>query len=281
MSASSNFEIERRDGPIVISIPHLGRHIPEELRGRYSEEALSLEDTDWHLDLFYDFAGQLGATVIKATVSRYVIDLNRPATGETLYPGMITTSLCPTETFRGMPIYRPGGEPDQAEVSRRIEIYWRPYHEALKAELARLRLVHSSVLLWDAHSIASMLPRLFSGKLPDFNFGTSDGDSCHESIIAGAVNAVRNSQWSWVVNGRFKGGFITRRYGSPKSGVHAIQLEMCQSLYMDEEPPFAWQANRAQSVRPAVKAAVEGALQTMRAGARAAGHGARAAILPG
>lgn len=265
MNRISPYELVRRGGPIIISIPHLGRHIPDDLRPRYSEQALLVEDTDWHLDKLYDFAAALDATVISMTVSRYVIDLNRPATGETLYPGMITTSLCPSETFRGVPIYRPGDEPDAPEIARRVDLFWRPYHDELKSELTRLRRNHANILLWEAHSIASVLPRLFSGKLPDFCFGTSDGDSCAESVAAGAVDAARNSGWSWVLNGRFKGGFITRRYGDPSAGIHAIQLEMCQSLYMDETVPFAWRPDLAAQVTPTVRAAVQGALQRVQA----------------
>ena len=261
MTAPSAFQLVRRGGPLIVSIPHLGRHIPDELRGHYSERALLLEDTDWHLDRLYSFAEELDATVICAKVSRYVIDLNRPATGESLYPGMITTSLCPTETFRGDAIYESGSEPAAQEIERRIATYWKPYHEGLKSELARLRAAHCNVLLWEAHSIASVLPRLFSGKLPDFNFGTSDGHSCSEAIVAAAVDAIRGSRWSWVVNGRFKGGFITRRYGDPAHGIHAIQLEMCQSLYMDEEAPFAYVEHRASESAAAVKRSVVAALK--------------------
>jgi N-formylglutamate deformylase len=264
MSSTPHYVLAQGDGPLVISIPHVGGAIPDDLRNRYTSSALELEDTDWHLDRVYAFAEQLGATVIAATVSRYVIDLNRPATGESLYPGMISTSLCPTETFRGAPLYVEGREPDAEEVERRIGHYWRPYHIALKAELARLRDRHPHVLLWEAHSIASCLPRLFHGKLNDFNFGTSDGQSCDPEVAAGAVGAVRGSRWSWVLNGRFKGGFITRRYGEPAAGVHAVQLEMSQELYMDETPPFAWRAEQAARIVPLVRAAVEGALTAVR-----------------
>jgi N-formylglutamate deformylase len=260
---SHPFELVRRDGPILVSIPHLGRTIPEDLCGGYTEEASSLADTDWHLDKLYDFAADIGATVLQATVSRYVIDLNRPATGESLYPGLVTTTLCPTETFTGEPLYRPGSEPSDGEVGRRIEAYWRPYHRVLAEEIARLQHRHGHILLWEAHSIASELPRLFSGRLPDLNFGTADGESCEDSVLAGAVAAVRATDCSWVVNGRFKGGFITRRYGNPTVGVHAIQLEMCKSLYMDEAAPFEWQAERARKLRPVVQASLEGALRAL------------------
>ena len=263
MSQVQPYELLRRNAPLLISIPHLGRHVPADLRDSYSVESQLLEDTDWHLDRLYQFAAEIGATVLNATVSRYVIDLNRAATGESLYPGMIATSLCPTETFRGAPLYKTGTAPNSAEISRRVDLYWRPYHAALNEEIARLRQLHAHILLWDAHSIASVLPRLFSGSLPDFNFGTADGQSCDEAIVAGAVEALRDTQWSWVVNGRFSGGFITRRYGDPGSGVHAIQLEMCQSLYMDEDAPFQWRSELAAAVVPVVRASIEGALRSV------------------
>lgn len=254
------FHVRRGISPLIISIPHLGSELPEDLRGQYSQEALGCPDTDWHLDRLYDFASRFDATVIQPRYSRYVIDLNRPATGESLYPGMVTTTLCPLETFRGEPLYRPGMEPGDSEIARRISLYWRPYHEGLKAELARLRSLHRRVLLWEAHSIASVLPRLFKGKLPDFNFGTSDGESCGDAVIAGALGAVRSSNASWVLNGRFKGGFITRKYGTPQDGIHAIQLELCQCTYMEEFAPFEWRADLAAKVAPLVQASIAGAL---------------------
>lgn len=264
MSTSPILEIERRGGPLVVSIPHLGTVIPDYLRGLYTPQALSLADTDWHLDRVYAFAKSLDATVVRAKISRYVIDVNRPSTGDSLYPGMITTTLCPTESFRGEPLYLDDAAPEAAEVERRIAAYWQPYHEALKTELDRLRELHPNVLLWEAHSIASLLPRLFAGKLPDFNFGTSEGSSCDDSLVAGAMQPLRTTGHTWVLNGRFKGGFITRKYGAPQRGIHAIQLEMCQSLYMDEEAPFGWREDLALQTVPLVKACVEGALSAVR-----------------
>jgi N-formylglutamate deformylase len=271
MSEPSRVTLVRRDGPLLLSIPHLGRDIPDDLRGRYAPAAFALEDTDWHLDRLYAFASDLGASVVSSTVSRYVVDVNRPATGESLYPGMISTSLCPTETFRGAPLYRDGLEPDAAEIERRVDVYWRPYHDVLRAEIARLRSRHAHVLLWEAHSIASVLPRLFEGRLPDFNFGTSDGESCDRRVAAGAVDAIRDRGLTWVLNGRFKGGFITRRYGAPAGGVHALQLEMCQCLYMDETAPFDWRPDLAGALAPRLRACVEGALRGLERCARQAG----------
>ncbi|SCK08569.1 N-formylglutamate deformylase [Variovorax sp. HW608] len=260
MSKVPCFEIRRGDAPLIISVPHLGTEIPEDLRRLYTPAALELVDTDWHLDRLYGFADELNATVLNATISRYVVDLNRPASGESLYPGLITTSLCPTETFRGEAIYVDDKVPSGDEIERRVDAYWRPYHDALRTEISRLRGRHQKVLLWEAHSIASLLPRLFSGRLPDFNFGTADGHSCDEGVMSGAIAAIKKTGYSWVLNGRFKGGFITRRYGQPDAGVHAIQLELAQSTYMEESAPFRWRGELADRVSPTVRSVIEGAL---------------------
>lgn len=250
--------------PLLISIPHLGTHLPDDLRAGFSDEALNVSDTDWHLDRLYAFARALGASVLGARVSRYVIDLNRPPNGESLYPGQTTTGLCPTETFKGVSLYRPGMEPDEAETARRVQTYWRPYHQALSDELARLKARHGQVLLWEAHSIASVLPRLFEGKLPDLNFGTNAGHSCHPELLDAVLEplqSARDSSLSHVVNARFKGGYITRHYGQPDQGVSAIQLEMCQSLYMNETAPFDFRGDLASRVEPQLEALLQAALK--------------------
>lgn len=255
------FHLQRGTAPVLISIPHLGTHLPDDLRAGYSDDALQVADTDWHLDRLYAFAQELGIGVLGAKVSRYVIDLNRPASGESLYPGQTTTGLCPTETFRGVPLYRPGAEPDATEVARRVHTYWQPYHQALADELARLRAQHGQVLLWEAHSIASVLPRLFDGKLPDLNFGTHSGAACGEAVLKAVLAPLAGeTRVDHVVNGRFKGGWITRHFGQPQQGIHAIQLEMCQSLYMDETAPFGWREDRAQAVQPVLRGLLEAAL---------------------
>ena len=249
------FRLVRGTRPLLLSIPHVGTHIPESLEGDYTEIALQRADTDWHLDRLYDFAHGFGASVLQATHSRSVIDLNRPSDDQSLYPGQVTTGLCPTETFRGEPLYRPGREPDAGETAYRLDTYWRPYHAALAGELARLKALHGRVLLWDAHSIASRLPRLFDGKLPDLNFGTADGASCDRAVLDRVTALVAGSGCSSVINGRFKGGHITRKYGQPWQGVHAIQLELCQCLYMNESEPFEY--------RPAVAVRLQPTLQAM------------------
>lgn len=259
------FRFVRGTRPVLLSIPHVGTHIPESLRGSYTDHALQRADTDWHLDRLYAFAHQFGASVLQATHSRSVIDLNRPPDDQSLYPGRITTGLCPTETFRGEPLYRPGQAPDAAETARRLVEYWQPYHGTLAAELERLKSLHGRALLWDAHSIASRLPRLFDDQLPDLNLGTADGASCAAEVLAPVAAIAQGSCFSAVVNGRFKGGHITRRYGSPSQGVHAIQLELCQHLYMDEQPPFGYRAERAERLQPLLQAMLSAAADAMAA----------------
>lgn len=246
------FHLHQGHAPLLISIPHLGTELPDEVARTMTPIATSLRDTDWHLDKLYAFARDMGASILGANVSRYVIDLNRPPSGESLYPGQTTTGLCPTETFRGESLYLQGQSPDETEIARRRITYWQPYHDALQIELERLRAAHGKVLLWEAHSIATILPRLFAGALPELNFGTNGGVTCAPEISSAALKAVRTSTapFSHVLNGRFKGGYITRHYGQPRAGIHAIQLEMCQHLYMDEEPPFMYLPETAARVQP-------------------------------
>lgn len=266
---TTTFDFYQGSAPLLISIPHMGTSIPPTLADGMTPGALTVADTDWHLDLLYAFAETLGASFIRSRISRYVIDLNRPPDDESLYPGQTTTSLCPTETFRGEPIYRPGCEPSAGEVQRRLEQVWQPYHQQLEQELQRLRALHGCALLWDGHSIASHLPRLFDGKLPDFNIGTNQNQSCSaaigEAVSAAAqrVCAGHPAGFTWIANGRFKGGYITRKYGRPALGIHAVQMEMCQSLYMDEHLPFGYLPARAEAAVPVVRSMIEAALAAM------------------
>jgi len=248
-------------GPLLVSMPHVGLYIPDDIAAGMTPLALTRSDTDWHIDRLYDFLDDLGASVIAATHSRYVIDLNRPPDGSSLYPGRATTELCPTCTFDGEPLYEPGAEPGQDEIARRVATCWRPYHERLEAELSRIRDRHGHVLLWDAHSIRSVVPRLFEGRLPDFNLGTADGASCAPGI-ARRVNGVAQAAagYSAVLDGRFKGGFITRHYGRPAGDIHAVQLELSQRTYMEEDAPFAFRDNLARDLRPALRAMLEAML---------------------
>ncbi|WP_413460285.1 N-formylglutamate deformylase [Herbaspirillum huttiense] len=246
------YELRQGSSPLLISMPHVGTRLPDDLKASFSEVGLQVDDTDWHIDELYDFAADLGASVIRPFHSRYVIDLNRPADGKSLYPGQNTTGLCPLTTFDNLPLYRSGREPDADEIARRLQIYWHPYHAALQAELARLKALHGYALLWDAHSIRSVIPHLFEGELPVFNFGTASGEACApglgEDLLALAGQLAPH--YPAVLNGRFKGGYITRHYGQPGQQVHALQLELAQRSYMQEQAPYALQAPLAQQLKP-------------------------------
>jgi len=219
---------------------------------------LAVEDTDWHLDRLYDFVRERGASLLLPHHSRYVIDLNRPPDNAPMYPGANNTELCPTRFFTGEAIYRDGQAPSAAEVETRRLCYWQPYHDALAGELARLRAEHGHVLLLDGHSIKSELPWLFDGRLPDLNLGTDSGASCAPSLRqALAATLAAQTRYSQVVDGRFKGGYITRRYGRPAEGQHAVQLEMCWRCYMDEAPPWPWSAERAAAAQVLLRELVE------------------------
>ena len=249
------FRLRGGGTPLLVSMPHTGVFIPEELEGRLTPAALALPDTDWHLERLYDFLDELGASVLVATHSRYVVDLNRPPDNANLYPGQDTTPLVPIDTFRKEPLYRAGGQPRDAEISERVENYWKPYHAKLAETLSELRKIHGYALLWDAHSILSRVPRFFEGTLPELNLGTAGGHSCGSGIGEALMKKVAG--YSAVLNGRFKGGYITRRYGDPANGIHAVQLELSEATYMEESPPFRFDDSRARRLRPQLRALIE------------------------
>lgn len=259
-------QLHEGHAPLLVSMPHVGTAIPDDLRDGFVPRALATEDADWHLATLYDFLGELGASVLQPHYARYVIDLNRPPDDTPMYPGASNTELCPTRFFTGEPLYREGAAPDSAEQLRRRQCYWQPYHDALQGELQRLLKLHGRVLLWDAHSIRSELPWLFEGKLPDLNIGTAQGRSADDRIAAAVVQACAPASFmTHVVNGRFKGGYITRHYGRPEQGVHAIQLEKCQSLYMQESAPYTYLPEVAARVQPTLRAMVSAALDALKA----------------
>jgi N-formylglutamate deformylase len=247
--------------PLLVSVPHAGRRIPRELQDRLVPRALDVEDTDWHLEQLYDFVRSLGAGLIVPQHSRYVVDLNRPPENTPMYAGSNNTELCPTRFFTGDPLYREGQAPGDAEIARRVQTYWRPYHDALRQELDRLRAVHGHAVLFDGHSIKSELPWLFEGKLPDLNLGTANGAACDPGLqrALGEV-LVAPSPFTHVINGRFKGGHITRHYGQPAQGFHAVQLEMCWSTYMQESAPYTLYPQRVAQITPVLRGLVQAML---------------------
>lgn len=255
------FTLHRGAAPLLVSLPHDGLELPPGFAARLTADAQRLPDTDWWVGRLYAFAHELGASVLKPRHSRYVVDLNRPPDNLSLYPGQNTTGLCPTIQFDGTPLYRDGQAPDEAEVAERVERYWMPYHLALQEELARLRARHGRVVLWEGHSILSVVPYLFEGRLPDFNLGTADGTSCSPGCQQ-RVEAVLAAQqdYTWIANGRFKGGYITRRYGQPGQGIDAVQLELAQCNYLDEET-FEWDPARAEPTQRLIRRMLEAALQ--------------------
>ena len=249
------FEFTAGDSPLLISFPHSGTHLPPELAARLNREVRDLPDTDWFVPRLYDWHRELGASIIEATHSRYVVDLNRPPDGSPLYPGQRETTVCPLETFGGEALYAPGDEPTGAEVADRLARYWRPYHECIAEHTRALVARHGYCVLWDAHSIRSRVPGLFTGRLPDLNLGTADGRSCSPQRAQAVADCLsRQSAFTHVVNGRFKGGYITRHYGKPDAGVDALQLEIAQSAYLDEARVPVFEPARAAPLREFLRA---------------------------
>lgn len=232
---SDVFKLKRGKSNVLVSMPHVGTKLPDCLIPRISKEAITLPDTDWYLEELYDFLTELDVTVIAANYSRYVVDLNRSADDISLYPGSDVTGLCPTDTFSRAPIYQQQTTLETSEIKDRLDAYWYPYHQTLESEIARIKALHSNIVVWEAHSIRSEVPRFFEGELPHLNIGTADGASCQQAFIDKIVDVIKaNGDYSWVVNGRFKGGFITRNYALPSNGINTIQLELAMRSYMDE-----------------------------------------------
>lgn len=248
--------VESGTAPLIVSIPHAGTKIPPDIEARLVSPWIGRKDTDWYVEWLYAFARDAGATIVRATHSRTVIDVNRDPSGASLYPGQATTGLCPLTTFDGEPLYRSGQEPGEAEIAQRRARYFDPYHTALAAEIARLQAVHRATVLYEAHSIRGEIPRLFEGSLPDLNLGTNGGASCAEPLARAVADECAGSPFSHVVNGRFQGGWTTRHYGWPEAGVHALQMELACRTYLDEPPapspanwPPPYDAERAAPLR--------------------------------
>lgn len=234
MTSPDWLTIHRGSRPLLVSLPHTGTDIPETLAERLPSSWLARKDTDWWIDRLYGFAADLGATVVRTATSRTVVDVNRNPSGVSMYPGQTTTALCPTETFDGEPLYGTGDAPGADEIASRRREYFDPYHATLSAELARLRAGHPRVVLYDCHSIRSVIPRLFEGELPQFNIGTDQGVTCAAELTRAVEARCDSTGLTRVTNGRFSGGYITRHYGRPDAGVHAIQMELACRGYMAE-----------------------------------------------
>ncbi|MGC1302763.1 MAG: N-formylglutamate deformylase [Caulobacteraceae bacterium] len=261
-------KIHRGSAPLIVSIPHTGTEIPSGIEQRLVSSWLGRKDADWHIERLYDFAAELGATTVRTAISRTVIDVNRDPSGVSLYPGQTTTGLCPIETFDGEPLYREAQAPDEAEIATRRATWFAPFHAALFDEIERLKAIHPRVVLYEAHSIRSHMPRLFDGELPQFNLGTNSGASCDDALAVAVERACDASGRSRVTNGRFKGGWTTRHYGQPGAGVHAIQMELACRGYMDDPDtlpaPGSWPApyrpEQAAPMRATLRAILQACL---------------------
>jgi N-formylglutamate deformylase len=253
------FDLREGQSPLLVNIPHSGTHVPADILNRMTPSARKLPDTDWFVDRLYAFAADLDATILTANVSRFVIDLNRDPSGQSLYPGQATTGLVPTELFDGSPIYD-GKPPNEAEIEKRRATCFDPYHQELSEQISRIRALHGYAVVYDAHSIASNIPRLFDGELPELNLGTNDGETC-DTEIARAVMQVMLDQddFETVANGRFKGGWITRTFGVPRHNLHALQMELAQRAYMDEAS-FTYDERAAAKLQPLLKNILNAAL---------------------
>jgi N-formylglutamate deformylase len=251
------FTLHQGTAPLLVSLPHDGTALPDDIAARMTDSARRVPDTDWHVSRLYAFAIEMGASLIVPKFSRYVVDLNRPPDDESLYPGQNTTGLCPLVQFSNEPIYQEGQEPAKREITARIKKYWRPYHDALTEEIARIKARYGRVVLWEGHSIRSEVPFLFDGRLPDFNLGTAGGASCSGGLQRKLVHVLEaQKNFSFVANGRFKGGYITRHYGKPIDGIEAIQLELVQGNYMNEET-FAYDEAKAPRVQAVIRTLLE------------------------
>jgi len=257
---SDTFTLHRGTAPLLVSLPHDGSEIPADIAACMHARARMAPDTDWHVARLYAFARELGASILVPKYSRYVVDLNRPPDDVSLYPGQNTTGLCPIVQFSGEPVYVDDAHPSPGEIQPRIDRYWRPYHAALADELQRLRAQHDRIVLWEGHSIRGECPFLFEGRLPDFNLGTANGASCSPLLQDRLVSILAQSDgYDFVANGRFKGGYITRHYGDPANGVDAVQLEISQRIYMDEES-FEYDAEKAVGAQRVIRKLLQATL---------------------
>ncbi|MBL4800508.1 MAG: N-formylglutamate deformylase [Emcibacter sp.] len=258
------FDFQPGDSPLLVSMPHVGTCLSPEVERVLNDKGRKIMDTDWHLDQLYNFLAGMDVSCLMARYNRTVIDLNRDGEGGLLYPGQSETELCPLTSFDNEPLYRSGCVPDETEIRRRKEVYWQPYHDKIRTELDRIKERHGYALLWEAHSIQSHVPRFFEGQLPDLNLGNVDGTSCAPALAAGVLSVAAASPYRAVLNGRFKGGYITRHYGDPENNIHSLQLEISQITYMEEAPAFLFQEARAKKLRSVLQAMMTGFLTAPR-----------------
>lgn len=251
---STSYTLIKGSVPLLISMPHNGEEIPDDIAAVMTAKGREVADTDWYMDRLYAFAQALGAFILIPKYSRYVVDLNRDPDGIDLYPGANNTELCPTTAFDLSPLYLEGKTPNAEQISQRVANYWQPYHQVLMSTMQTIKAEFGQAVLLEAHSIRSQVPRFFTGQLPDFNFGNADGKSCSAELISAVAN-LNYAPYTMVCNGRFKGGYITRAFGQPDNGFHALQLELSQRTYMNEQA-MTYNESLALQVQPKLEALV-------------------------
>ncbi len=245
--------------PLLLALPHTGMSIPDACVGDFRSPWLARKDADWWIDQLYEFASKppINASILRTSISRSIIDVNRDPTGASLYPGKATTELCPLTSFDGEPLYRAGCEPDATMIAHRTQSYFAPYHAALASELVRLRQLHGAVVLYDGHSIRSVIPRLFAGTLPEFNIGSNDGATCAPELTASIATLCEDAGRSSIVNGRFKGGWTTRHHADPAQGIHCVQMELACRAYLREPLGLVTEATWPPPYDPAFAASTQ------------------------
>ncbi|HNP20154.1 MAG TPA: N-formylglutamate amidohydrolase [Fulvivirga sp.] len=247
--------------PILISVPHCGVLFPDEIKNDYNQELIKApDDTDWFVDQLYDFATEMGITMITAQYSRWVIDINRDPESKPLYDdGRIITELCPTATFAGEDIYKEGCKPNEDEVKRRITAYYNPYYTKITELLEDLKKEFGQVIFWDSHSIREYVPLIRKDKFPDLILGDNDGKTAHPSLSKSALENLEKSGLEVRHNTPFKGGHLTRYFGQPHNNQHGLQLEMTKVNYMDDQE-VNYHTQRAEKIRTMLKEVFQGLL---------------------
>lgn len=251
--------------PMILSVPHCGTAFPEELRAHFVPELMQApDDTDWFVHELYNFASEMGITIIHAHYSRWVIDLNRDPESKPLYDdGRIITALTTTTDFFGNPIYRsPEFEPNAQEIERRRTLYYAPYHEKIRELLEERKASFGKVLLWDAHSIRHRVPTIQKDVFPDMILGDNDGQTAHPAFIESALKNLSSGIYGVNHNHPFKGGQITRSFGKPAVNVNALQLEMNKILYMDDQE-LHFHPERANRMREILRKTFKALINTL------------------
>ncbi|GAA4113631.1 N-formylglutamate deformylase [Aquimarina addita] len=252
--------------PILISIPHAGTQFPVEIKHYYKKKMRNhLDDTDWYVHKLYEFAPSLGITIIKANLSRWVIDLNRDPKSIPLYTdNRLITAITPITDFYGNNIYTSSSsEPDPIEIQRRLDLYYWPYYRQIETLIADLKKKFGKVLLWDAHSIRHLVSTIQKKPFPDMILGNNDQKTAHPQLILTALEKLRSKKFEVAHNTPFKGGHITRYFGKPAQNVHALQLEMNKILYMDDNE-ITYNTKRASEVQEVLQDTLQHLIRTMK-----------------